>query len=54
MNFILKFIKPIQREVWNNQLKRQSEDGRRLQEELEIANKNRQELSTQLRESDRR
>jgi len=43
-----------QREVWNNQVKRQGEEGRRLQDQLESANKQTIALSAQLRESQRR
>jgi len=43
-----------QREVWNNQLKRQGEEGRRLQDQLDTANKSVGDLNAQLRESNRR
>jgi len=43
-----------QREVWNNQVRRQGEEGKRLQEQLDTANKKVDELNTQLRDSQRR
>ena len=44
----------VQREVWNNQVRRQGEEGKRLQEQLDTANKKVDELNTQLRDSQRR
>jgi len=43
-----------QREVWNNQVKRQSEEGRKLQEQLDTASKDLAQLQTKLRDSQRR
>merc|ERR1719233_1497569 len=43
-----------QREVWNNQVKSQGEEGRRLQEEVDEGNKQLHQLQSKLRDSQRR